>query len=371
MSVCPTASLAECLRDGEEALRIAREMGWRSGEANALIILGLGLGPRGEFSHALEVAQSGLAIAVEIEHRVWMAIAHTLLGALHLDLLTLPAAQEHFEQALSLAKEIGSLTISNGISGFLASTYIAQHELVRAQSLLDTRLRPDTPTQTFGQRLLWCAQAELALAHDHPNTSLEIIDRLIASFAHGEDHGDRVVLPLWHLRGKALVALGRGAEAETALQAAQTVARKQGTRPFLWRLCVTLGKLYRSQARREQADEAFSEARAIIEGLAAKVADEAVRDNFLRSAMAQMPRLRTLSPRRAAKRAFEGLTEREREVAALVAEGKSNRALADELVVSERTIAKHVERIMTKLGVASRAQIAVWAVEKGLTKHTD
>jgi non-specific serine/threonine protein kinase len=53
-------------------------------------------------------------------------------------------------------------------------------------------------------------------------------------------------------------------------------------------------------------------------------------------------------------------------VAALVAQGKSNRALADRLVVSERTIEKHIENILSKLGFTSRAQIAAWAVEKGL-----
>ena len=78
-----------------------------------------------------------------------------------------------------------------------------------------------------------------------------------------------------------------------------------------------------------------------------------------------------LSPRRAARQSFGGLTEREREVATLIAQGKSNRVLAEELVVSERTIAKHVENILSKLGFSSRAQIAAWAVEKGLTKTTE
>jgi len=54
-------------------------------------------------------------------------------------------------------------------------------------------------------------------------------------------------------------------------------------------------------------------------------------------------------------------------VAALIAQGLSNRALADTLVLSERTIAKHVENILSKLGVASRTQIATWAIERGLT----
>ena len=61
-----------------------------------------------------------------------------------------------------------------------------------------------------------------------------------------------------------------------------------------------------------------------------------------------------------------GLTTREREVAALVAQGRSNREIGDQLVVSERTVEKHVENILAKLAFTSRAQIAAWAVEKAL-----
>ncbi|MGY0021873.1 ATP-binding protein [Streptomyces sp. YJ-C3] len=54
----------------------------------------------------------------------------------------------------------------------------------------------------------------------------------------------------------------------------------------------------------------------------------------------------------------DGLTPRERQVAALVGEGLTNREVAAELVVSKRTIDSHVEHILTKLGFTSRAQIA-------------
>ena len=91
-----------------------------------------------------------------------------------------------------------------------------------------------------------------------------------------------------------------------------------------------------------------------------------MRDTFLHNALAQMPRLPQPSPRRTAMQAFGGLTEREREVTAWIAQGKSNRAIADELVVGERTVGTHVENILSKLGFSSRAQIAAWAVEKGL-----
>ena len=66
--------------------------------------------------------------------------------------------------------------------------------------------------------------------------------------------------------------------------------------------------------------------------------------------------------------AFGGLTEREREVAVLLAEGKSNREIAEKQVVGIRTVEVHVSNILSKLGFTSPAQIAVWAYEKGLAK---
>jgi DNA-binding NarL/FixJ family response regulator len=50
----------------------------------------------------------------------------------------------------------------------------------------------------------------------------------------------------------------------------------------------------------------------------------------------------------------------------MVAQGKSNRAIADELAVGVSTVEAHVSHTFTKLGFSSRAQIAAWAVNKGL-----
>ena len=60
------------------------------------------------------------------------------------------------------------------------------------------------------------------------------------------------------------------------------------------------------------------------------------------------------------------LTPREREVAALVASGRSNKAIAGELVISPATVARHVANIMAKLGFSSRVQIAAWAADRQL-----
>lgn len=60
------------------------------------------------------------------------------------------------------------------------------------------------------------------------------------------------------------------------------------------------------------------------------------------------------------------LTRREREVMLLLARGLTNRQIAGELSISERTAANHVARILRKLHLHSRTQIATWATEQGL-----
>ncbi len=62
-----------------------------------------------------------------------------------------------------------------------------------------------------------------------------------------------------------------------------------------------------------------------------------------------------------------GLTEREREIAALIGQGKTNGEIAEGLVLSKRTVEKHVGNILSKLELTSRAQIVRWAIEHRLT----
>ena len=66
--------------------------------------------------------------------------------------------------------------------------------------------------------------------------------------------------------------------------------------------------------------------------------------------------------------ALDGLTEREREVVALVGAGLSNDEIAAKLVVSPATAKTHVSRSMTKLGARDRAQLVVYAYEAGLVR---
>ena len=71
---------------------------------------------------------------------------------------------------------------------------------------------------------------------------------------------------------------------------------------------------------------------------------------------------------RASRRApfSAGLTAREVEVLRLVAQGRSNREIAAELFIAEKTARNHVERVYTKLGVNNRTQATLAAIDRGL-----
>jgi len=65
----------------------------------------------------------------------------------------------------------------------------------------------------------------------------------------------------------------------------------------------------------------------------------------------------------------DSLTEREREVTALLARGYSNRQIADELIIGVRTAETHVERVLRKLGLENRGQVIAWARERGVASR--
>src|SRR5262249_28052496 len=202
------------------------------------------------------------------------------------------------------------------------------------------------------------------LAKGKPDRAIEITDRLIASAANSS--AEHNILRVSKLRGESFAALHQHTKAEIALQTAQEIALAQGARSMQWRISVELGKLFQALHCHEEANLAFSTAQRTIEELASNIPDESLREHFLSSATSLIPHTHPPSLLRATKQTFGGLTPREREVAALVGQGKTNREIADQLVVSERTVETHVRNILTKLDFTSRSRIAVWAVKKRL-----
>jgi len=360
----------QCLpATAEEALQLAREIGWYPGEAYALLVLASCLGPRGEYARAWDLARQSLAIADEIEHRQWATASRWALGAILLDLLALEQAREVLEQGWKLATAIGSQHWIGCIAGLLSATYLAHGFHTQAEAVLAEALPPGAPFLSVSQRWAWCGRAELALAQHQPEEALRITDALIASTPN--TNAERKPLRVVYLRGAALVALQQPKEAEAALSSAYRLASEQGWRSLFWRLGVDLGQCYRVQRRHVEAEQCFAAARTELESLAAGVSDDLLRATFLERAHAMLPPPRPALLRRAQSNDYGGLTARELEVARLVAHGKSNRAIAETLIVSERTAESHVTNILLKLNLTSRVQIAAWATGKGLTTHLE
>jgi len=165
------------------------------------------------------------------------------------------------------------------------------------------------------------------------------------------------------------MALKQWEEAEEHLERARQGAEQRGALPLVWQIHRLLGWLHQKQKHVERAEREFASARRLLHALAANMQDEQLRAGFLHAGLATLPDERKLSRRESEAEKFGGLTPREREVAWFLSQGKSNREIAEGLVLSERTVENHVGNILTKLGFDSRTQIAVWAAEKGLGKE--
>ena len=148
-----------------------------------------------------------------------------------------------------------------------------------------------------------------------------------------------------HAEGAALLAAGDARAALARLRAAASAWRALEAPYEVARVRVLIGRACLAMDDAETSAMELDAARAAFEQLGA------------------VPDLEGLDPRTAAA---GGLTPREIEVLKLVASGRTNRVIARELVLSERTVAHHVSSILTKIGVPSRAAATAYAYEHGL-----
>ncbi len=367
-TVLPTCSaLAERVRDCEEGLQIAAEIGARPAESLGHTWLGLNYAMAGHYAPAIHQMRRGLAIAKQIEHRHFICTAHMVLGVAHWDLTAWPTAQAHLEQALTLARTTQSTIWQHLTAAFLVSTLIQLGVLHDADAVLRAEWSEQTPMISSGLRQLRGARAELLLAQGEPAQALVVIERLIASAPNSVAVDGQSIPYLGLLCGEALLALNRAREAMRQIDPALTAARSADLPALEWRLGVLLGRALLAKGRRDDAATAFAQARQLAGTLADNIGDDALRSELIKAATVSMRRVALESPRRKAKAEFDGLTARERVVATQIAQGRSNREIAEALVLSERTVESHIANILGKLGATSRAQIAVWAVTKGLT----
>jgi predicted ATPase/DNA-binding CsgD family transcriptional regulator len=357
----------ECEHYAIEAAQLARQIDWPAGEAFAELNRGILLASLGQFGRGLAHASKALQLALEIEHQQWTVGGYYALGQIYVLMLAPDLALSHLEAGLPLAEKLGSAYWLDSLRAYQALAYLQTGQPKQAEATLQAALPREQEPRTLSERRLVWVWGELALAQGEPHLALQTAERLIAS-APGKPR-TQPIPRLLKLKSKALIDLKRLREAEEALEEAKRGALERREAPLLWQIHSSLGRVYRLQKRAQEVSSAVAAAREGIESLAGTIDDAQSRGQFRQRALASLPQAKPASPRRAAAEMYGGLTAREREVAALVAQGKSNREIADQLVVSERTVETHVANILFKLSFASRTQVAAWVVEVGLDKR--
>jgi len=140
----------------------------------------------------------------------------------------------------------------------------------------------------YSQRLFH-SYGELWLVRGDHGRALAYADECLA-LAEQSDSRKNIVKGC-RLRGQVLLPQGKLAEAEKELAAALEIAQQVGNPPQLWKTQAALGDLRKAQGRPEDARQAYRDALAVIQGVAAGLSDESLRDTFLNSEHVQGIRL--------------------------------------------------------------------------------
>ena len=160
----------------------------------------------------------------------------------------------------------------------------------------------------------------------------------------------------WAAQAHGTAALCRGEPAAAVAPLRDALARHE-----------SMGATYDAATCRALLGRAFRD----LGELAADGELQAAREAFERlGAAPRLSWMRGASAVRATPAGTGGLTDRETEILALVAQGLSNREVARRLVISEKTVARHLANVYAKLDVGSRTAASAWAYQHGLVPST-
>jgi predicted ATPase/DNA-binding CsgD family transcriptional regulator len=307
---------------GREAAWIAEAAGDRWNEGWALGIRAAVAGLRGRMREAAELAGASVDVMRAIDHRWGVARAQLGLGDLARVRGDFADARQRYMEALAYLREINARPeIARCLSGLgRVATEAGATTLAREHLTESLRLSRDTGTRIGVARGLE-SFAALAVREDEPERAV-----LLAAAAAA-------------LRETAGLPPLSGARAERYLAPARHLG--DAAVAELW-------------ARGLELSPAAAIAFALEPPAVPATAAESAGAALAAIAMAVTP-----SPPSA-------LTPRELQIAKLVADGRSNKGIGAELVISPATVARHIANIMAKLGFRSRAQIAAWIADRRL-----
>jgi ATP/maltotriose-dependent transcriptional regulator MalT len=326
-----TGQAREALSYADEAIAAARQMGdaWEEGvalSARAAVLAGLG---------ETDQAQDAFTKALEsLDGNNRWGVANVLygLGKLARARGDTPGALRYFSDALAIYGEIDARPEMARCLGAIGLVALSQPDLVTARASLARSVRLSLATgQRLGVARGLAALAALAVAEGDTRRAVRVAGAALGLFqVIGGPQADTAISRLRQLLDAAARQLGRQqaaalAAAGRALNSRQAVALAIGDAP-------------QAAGPPPAARVNGTAFHALPHG--SQPADHEV--------------------------AWPGpLTEREREVAKLVAKGLSNRDIGIELFISSATAARHVANIFSKLGFSSRSQVIAWVLRSG------
>jgi predicted ATPase/DNA-binding CsgD family transcriptional regulator len=318
---------------------------------------------RGDYHLARTFWQEALCVARTSGDTASEALLRVQLARLDVFEGNYTVGRTECEECLALARQLGDAWILHGALHTLALAALVLGDLAEARALASECLTlPATPIVQTGLLLV---VVEVAIDTSEYAVARGRLQEALALLANSGDvlATARAIEAVAHLAsrvGKPELALRLAGATNAARERPDAVASR------VWTETLPHLPLFRDLRERwfgpllktvsgADANLWWAEGRALSLGEAVALANIELLDKSEPMVAVQ-----------AAAGTSAPLTPRQLEVAVLVRQGLTNRQIADRLVVTERAAAAHVERILDKLGVGTRAQIAAWAAEQGL-----
>jgi len=332
-----------------------------TGEAGGHRLLALVSLRSGQLDEALASAAAAVAAARAAGDEWEEGLAHAARAAVLARQGSLDEAQRAYQTALDVLRDNNGWGVAQTLYG-LGALARARRDHAAALSHFGAALalyraidaRPEIARCLAGVGWVALSQRDLALARASLTESMQL------SLAAGQ----RLAIARG-IEALGVLALAEGDPVRAVRLEGAALALREAMGQFsLGSASTKIGALFR--AARERLGE--TAAAALLAEGRAMTRDEAIR--YGTEPASSAPRRDAVPPGGAAGPAGQQppaggmspvLTAREREIAALIARGLSNRAIADELVISPATVARHVANIFAKLGFSSRNQVAAWA----------
>ena len=336
---------------------LARTEGFETSfRARVLRLAGVLAEESGLYGRARELHERGLALYRKLEEKQGEAASLTSLGALAFAVGDLERAVALTRESLDLKRELGDerglMSSRNNLGEMLQSA----GDLAGAQALFEENLESDRRlADEWGAGVTLLNLGTLAVEQADPDRAERLLAEALRTLQRFGDE-DAVAECLDSLAGAAGTR-GEGLRAATLFGAAEAARERLATplRPVERKRY----ERFLATSRRSTGKEAWTSAWKAGHALSLRQAAEQAL-----SPEGHQPSTGDGAPPVDARAPDSLLTPREREVSALVTKGLTNRRISTELSISERTVATHVGRILKKLGLRSRAQLATWTTER-------